>query len=115
SDMLVDFVSVMVDNQKPREYVTAQLLDCELNGINVLVTNEQEANALTDWLFEWIAKNDVEGQRMSTLPPPAPRAFQMALNQATSNQASRTESTSVDMMDVEPVHQRKNDLRLRLK
>lgn len=30
SDMLLDFVVVMVENKKPKEYVESQLLDCKL-------------------------------------------------------------------------------------
>ena len=29
SDMLIDFVIVMVENKKPAEYVESQLLDCK--------------------------------------------------------------------------------------
>ncbi|KAJ3345195.1 hypothetical protein HDU91_007440 [Kappamyces sp. JEL0680] len=66
SDMLIDFVAVMVENQKPRDYVISQLLD-------------QEAVAIADWLFEWVERN-----KPAPLPAPAPRrAFQMAMNQAT--------------------------------
>ncbi len=29
SDMLIDFVLVMVENRKPKEYVIEQLMDCK--------------------------------------------------------------------------------------
>lgn len=34
SDMLIDFVLVMLENRKPKEYVISQLMDCKLGLIS---------------------------------------------------------------------------------
>ncbi|KAJ3271858.1 hypothetical protein HDV01_006143 [Terramyces sp. JEL0728] len=51
SDMLVDFVGVMLENNKPREYIRDQLMD--------LTTNE-ESQVITDWIFNYIQNNRIE-------------------------------------------------------
>ncbi|KAJ3271857.1 hypothetical protein HDV01_006142 [Terramyces sp. JEL0728] len=75
SDMLFDFVMVMVENQKPKDYITAQLLD---------LTTEEEAKAIGDWIFENLNKPSL-GMSIF-IPVPPVKLLQTALQQTTQNE-----------------------------
>ncbi|KAJ3255084.1 hypothetical protein HK103_006627 [Boothiomyces macroporosus] len=74
SDMLFDFVMVMVENQKPKDYIKAQLLD---------LTTEEEASAIAEWIFENLSKQPI-GNCMLILAPTA-KLLQNALQQTVQN------------------------------
>ncbi|KAJ3323872.1 hypothetical protein HDV06_006461 [Boothiomyces sp. JEL0866] len=50
SDMLVDFVGVMLENNKPKEYIMKQLMD---------LTSAEDSQIITDWIFNYLQNNRI--------------------------------------------------------
>jgi hypothetical protein len=54
SDMLIDFCGVMMENEKPINYIKEQLLDCKSFANSV--TTPEETELISQWLLSYIDK-----------------------------------------------------------